>query len=302
MSQIPAHVVSGFLGSGKTTFLKEILSQLPPELKVGIIQNEFAPVNLDGEELKQSGKEFYLMEVNNGSLFCVCLLGEFRKSLAAFLETHSPDLLVLEASGLSDTTSIAEIFSDPLLAGKIYLAANWCIVDAIHCQKAGKMEQRLQQQIRMADVLLVNKTDLAGEDVPEIVKLIRELNPFAEIHSTTYCKIPFQLFRVPVSRFYRDIPGIMGRPKINSMVLKSSRRISALNLRKFLNRWSPDAYRIKGYAATFDEGLVAVQCIREQVEIHPVNFASGITELIALTDQFSLLEWNRSFRQHLGEF
>ncbi len=301
MTQIPVHVVSGFLGSGKTTFLKEILSQLPLDLKAGIIQNEFAPLNLDGKELQGTGRDFYLLEVNNGSLFCVCLLGDFRKSLAAFVETHSPDLLVLEASGLSDTTSIAEIFADPLLAGKIYLAANWCIVDAFHFRKAGKMEQRVHQQIRMADLLLVNKTDLAGDAVPGIVELIREANPFAEIHTTTFCKVPFQMSRVPLTRYYREAPEAGGRPEIRSMVLKSSRKISSPGLVQFLERWAPEAYRIKGYAATHDKGLLAVQCTMGQIDIREVKYPSQITELIALTDQFSLHGWNRSFRQHLGE-
>ena len=301
MTRIPVHIVSGFLGSGKTTFLKEILMQLPPELKAGIIQNEFAPVNVDGKELQQSGKEFHLLEVNNGSLFCVCLLGEFKKSLAGFIEAHSPDLLVLEASGVSDTTSVAEIFSDPLLSGKIYLASLWCVVDAFNYLKAGKMGEHVHRQIRMADILVVNKTDKAGEVVPEIVQQIRMINPFAEIRTTSYCKTPFLPGQVAANRFFRVTPGTTGRPDIQSMVLKTSRKISSAGLLRFLNLWSPHAYRIKGYVVTADEGLLAVQCTGGETEVRKVNSTAGITVLIALTDQFSLREWNRSYTHHLGE-
>jgi G3E family GTPase len=146
---IPLHIVSGFLGSGKTTFLKEILSQLPADRKTAIIQNEFAPVSIDGAELKNTGSHFDLLELNNGSVFCVCLLSDFVTSLHDFILQKSPDLIILEASGLSDTTSIAEILSHPLLAGRIFLASNWCIIDALNFLRSGKMQQRINHQIRM---------------------------------------------------------------------------------------------------------------------------------------------------------
>ena len=111
MSKIPFHIISGFLGSGKTTFLKRILEQYSGEKKIGIIQNEFAPANIDGVELRKSGKDFNLLEINNGSVFCVCLLGDFVSSLEKFVDEYHPDDIIIEASGLSDTTSISEIIA-----------------------------------------------------------------------------------------------------------------------------------------------------------------------------------------------
>ena len=160
MSKIPFHIISGFLGSGKTTFLKRIIDQYSAEKKIGIIQNEFAPANIDGAELKQSGKDFNLLEINNGSVFCVCLLGDFVKSLEKFVDEYQPDDIIIEASGLSDTTSISEIIAASSLADKIYLASNWCIVDAPNFAKVGFMKQRVSHQLRMADIVVVNKTDL----------------------------------------------------------------------------------------------------------------------------------------------
>ena len=86
MPKIPFHIVSGFLGSGKTTFLKQIIDNYSDKYKLGIIQNEFASANIDGIELEASGKSFKLLRINKGSVFCVCLLGDFARSLEKFID------------------------------------------------------------------------------------------------------------------------------------------------------------------------------------------------------------------------
>jgi G3E family GTPase len=297
-SAIPFHIVSGFLGSGKTTFLKEILCHLLPDQKTGVIQNEFAPANVDGVELKNTGTGFNLLEINNGSVFCVCLLADFITSLHEFINQYAPDLIIMEASGLSDTTSIAEILSHSLLSGKIYLASNWCIVDAAHFLVFGKMQQRIIHQIRMADVVIINKADLAGEHIPEIRNKVEAINPFAEIVSSTFCRIPFTPDRHPVVRYFHVQETPLSRPDIHSMVIKTTRIISLDNLKEFLCKWTPFAYRIKGYVITEKNITMAVQCLPGQISVRKVDYWSGSTELIALSDQFTLREWNRSF----GEF
>ena len=90
MQKIPFHIISGFLGSGKTTFLNKIIENYSDKYKLGIIQNEFAPANIDGTILKKSEKNFDLLEINNGSVFCVCLMGDFVRSLEKFIDNTTP--------------------------------------------------------------------------------------------------------------------------------------------------------------------------------------------------------------------
>lgn len=298
MGSVPLHIVSGFLGSGKTTFLKEILRQIPDGIKTGIIQNEFAPVNTDKHEIAGAGGRFELLEVNNGSLFCVCLLGDFIHSLVAFIEQHSPGLLILEASGLADTTSVTEMVMSPLLRDKIHLSSNWCIVDAVNFMRSGKMFQRIIHQIRMADVVLINKCDLAEAALPVVGPEIRKLNPYAAVHHTTFCRIPVDFGRIPVPGILKTSQTPLGRPDLFSMVIKSTRRFSAESLHSFLQIWSPRAYRIKGYAALESHGAMAVQSVMGSFETRTAPDWKGNTELIALSSDFQLNEWNNSFRQH----
>lgn len=296
MPKIPFHIISGFLGSGKTTFLKRIIEQVSAEQKIGIIQNEFSPANIDGAELKQSGKDFQLLEINNGSVFCVCLLGDFTRSLEKFIDEHQPDLVLLEASGLSDTTSISEVISAGSLSEKIYLASNWCIVDAQNFSRVGIMKQRVTHQLRMADLVVINKCDLVVGGTSELENEIRKINPFAEIRHSTFCDIDFELGNKALHKIYFGQTHALPRPEINSMVIKTARSVSRLALQQFLDKWAPLAYRIKGFVKIKKGGTVAVQCTFDSVEIFDVANDFHPTELIALTDHFSLREWNRSFR------
>ncbi len=297
MQKIPFHIVSGFLGSGKTTLLKRIIDEYSDSKKIGIIQNEFAPANIDGIELRKTGKSFNLLEIKNGSVFCVCLLGDFVRSLEEFIDAYQPQVVIIEASGLSDTTSISEVISTGSLADKIFLASNWCIVDAKNFAKVGLMKQRVSHQLRMADVVVINKTDLAENNISEISEEIAKINPFAEIKTATYCNIEFELGNSAIDKFYVGEIKAMPRPDIKSMVIKSSRLITYESLKKFLQEWAPKAYRIKGFAKVKDNRTVAVQCTFDTTELIDVSDSFHPTELVALTDTFTLREWNRAFKE-----
>jgi len=299
MQKIPFHIISGFLGSGKTTFLKRIIEKYSEETKIGIIQNEFAPANIDGAELKKSGKNFNLLEINNGSVFCVCLLGSFVRSLEKFIDEYQPEVLIIEASGLSDTTSVAEVVSAGKLSEKIYLASNWCIVDAINFERSGLMKQRVMHQLRMADIVLINKIDLVPDGLKNIVEEIKRINPFARIEQTTYCNFNFELKNSAITKFYFGEMKAMPRPDVNSMVIKSSKKVSIESLSEFLETWTSKAYRIKGFVNLINGKTVAVQCTTKTIELLETENAYRPTEIIAISDEFTLREWNKAFKEIL---
>jgi G3E family GTPase len=299
MQKLPFHIISGFLGSGKTTFLKRIIGQYSEVKKIGIIQNEFAPSNIDGAELKKTGEDFELLEINNGSVFCVCLLGNFVQSLDKFIDAYQPDIIIIEASGLSDTTTITEIVSAGALSDKIYQASNWCVLDAQNFEKVGAMKQRVSHQIRMADITVVNKTDLYEGSLGSIDTEIRKINPFTQIKHASFCDIDFELGNAALNKFYFGEVKAMSRPDINSMVIKSGRAISKQALSRFLNQWAPKAYRIKGFVKLQQEKTCAVQCTFDTVNVVDIEDTFHPTELVALTDQFTVREWNRAFKDLL---
>ena len=284
MKKIPFYLVIGFLGSGKTTLIKRFIECFADTKKIAVIQNEYAETNIDSRELRQTGKSFEVLEMNNGSVFCVCLLGSFIHSLTDFIHEHQPDLIILEASGLADPISISQILSATALQNLIWLAHTYTIVDAFNFQKTIERVGRNTHQIRVADTIVLNKCDLAVEPLSEIRRKILVINPFAKIVETSYCAIEFLqgiAFHLPVSIIGTEKNENAGRPDIGSAVIKCIKSISTENLDLFIRKYSLITYRIKGYVDTTN-GPVAVQTSFGQIEIKPVVDNHYHTELVII--------------------
>lgn len=282
MTKIPFYLVTGFLGSGKTTLLKRYLEIFSETRKIAIIQNEFAEVNIDASELKKTGRSFEILEMNNGSVFCVCLLGDFVRSLNEFILEKHPDVVILEASGLSDPISVCQMLSVPALRNLVWLAHTYTVVDALNFDKTLQRVRRNLHQIQVADTLVINKCDLATDHIDEIVSRIKSINPFADIVKTAYCDIAFNevfKFRPPLYRNAEQKDE--GRPDIDSVVIKTTKIISLANLHLFLQKWINRTYRMKGYVIT-EEGGLTLQSSFEQFELLEVHDYKDPTQMVIL--------------------
>ncbi len=185
---IPFYLVTGFLGSGKTTFLKEVLAGYSSGKRIAVIQNEFAPTGVDGIELKMTGTGFRLVEINNGSVFCVCLMATFVESVQNIIKEYRPEMIFLEASGLADPVNIIELLGREGLNGRVGLAHVITIVDAPNFERGRKTLPRFRHQIMIADTVLINKSDIYKGSKALLYDQIRSMNPFAGIIETAYCK------------------------------------------------------------------------------------------------------------------
>lgn len=284
MNKIPFYLVTGFLGSGKTTLIKQFIECFADSKKIAVIQNEYSEVNIDSRELRQTGKSFELLEMNNGSVFCVCLLGSFVYSLSEFIHEHHPDLIILEASGLSDPISISQIISSPALHHLIWLAHTYTVVDALNFQKTIERVARNHHQIRVADTIVLNKCDRVDGSLAEIRKKLLVVNPYAAIVETSFGKIDFiagSAFKLPVSVTGNEEAQSSGRPDMGSAVIKMSKSITPENLDSFIRKYRLIAYRIKGYAIT-TTGAVAIQTSFGQMDIKPVAENIYHTEIVII--------------------
>lgn len=282
MSTIPLQLVTGFLGSGKTTFLKNYLEKFSGSRRIGIIQNEFSALNVDAAELRQENDGFEILEVNNGSVFCVCLLGSFVGSLAAFIDQVHPEELIMEASGMSDPMSVGQIMQSPELKDKVFLDQVWCLVDAVNFSRMTRLNTRLNHQVRIADTIIINKMDLVKETDEPITKLVKKLNPFAKIIGTSYAKVDFAHTK-PVMKFYpanEDAENF--RPDLESQVVKSNRLISGEKLDDFLKLVSPVCIRGKGYINLDSGEKVFLQLSFDQVSLQAAETFSAPTEFVLI--------------------
>jgi G3E family GTPase len=304
MTQIPFFLVTGFLGSGKTTFLKSALEKLPKK-KVAIIQNEFAPASIDGTELKRQDGNYKTLEINNGSVFCVCLLNDFIGSLVAFVDKYRPDMVFLEASGLSDPIAIAQMLDFKDLRKRIFLSRIWTIIDSSKFFQQTGLIKRIEHQVRVADTLIINKTDLTEKnEINRVKKRLTQLNPFAEIVESRFCDIPNFSFDeisgiepVAIKTKEKNVQfESCERPDIGVGVLKTTKSISRDKLKQFIEYHSKKTIRIKGFAKLSNHQFVSIQSSYDQFELKEIDYFDGPTEIIAMGEGFNLSEFSREYR------
>lgn len=308
MKAVPFFLITGFLGSGKTTLLKKFLNTFAEDIKIAVIQNEFAPANIDGKELQETGKPFHILEINKGSVFCVCLLSDFTKSLNELLEKIKPDVVILEATGLADPIAIGELLQANKIKHKVYLSHVWCIVDALNFSIVSKSVQRVSHQIRIADTIILNKMDIFSGDKKIIEEQIKSLNPYAEISATSFCDInlnisfkkfsagPLATKRADEFSHYESSE----KPNLGSAVIRSNKKISQPNLEQFLREYEQKVYRLKGYVNLENGNTMAVQsCFGETHILEAANYA-GPTEIIALGPEIKAGEFSKKFRALLN--
>ncbi|MBR9999644.1 MAG: GTP-binding protein [Cyclobacteriaceae bacterium] len=303
MSKIPVYLVTGFLGSGKTTFIDRILQTFDRIYRIGIVQNEFAPANIDGTELRNNGRSFEMLEINNGSVFCICLLGDFTRSLATFIDEKKPDLVFIEASGLSDPASIIEVMQNPLLQDLIYLRETWCIIDARYFLSLESMLNRIHHQILIADRIIINKKDLATVGVISgIRKYISGLNPFAILYESTYCGIDFTPVNIPDfipqaihrRQEMRDVE--QSRPDMGVGVFKTGMKISFSDLDELVRYYAMTTARMKGNVLLVNGHTALVQTVFKDININLAQHNYGNTCLVIMGEDFNLSEFSKKFR------
>jgi len=299
---IPLVLVTGFLGSGKTTLVKYLLENLDAGLGICIVQNEYASANIDTSELKSVDRTFEVLEVNNGSVFCVCLLGSFIDSLADFTDQYNPDLVMIEASGLSDPIAIAEILQHEKLVDRVYLSSVWCIIDGQNYHKVSKMNTRVERQVMIADRIILNKSDLIEGLPNSLMSILKSLNPDAEIYTTTYCQVPIALVQEPVNEPHALLkktqhrssePG--GRADISTVVLRTSRPIERKGLDSFIREVERKLVRLKGFVLLSNQKVINIQSEFGQTRMVEVSHYQGNTELVGLGWDISPADFGRRF-------
>ena len=176
-------IISGFLGAGKTTFIKKLLEEAISGEQVVLIENEFGEIGIDGGFLKDSGIE--IREMNSGCICCF-LVGDFGKSLAEVLTKYKPDRVIIEPSGVGKLSDVMKAVRDVAAEIEVTLNSAVTIVDVAKCRMYMKnFGEFFNNQIENAGTVVLSRTDITAMDkVNQAVELIREKNPKAVIVTT----------------------------------------------------------------------------------------------------------------------
>ena len=176
-------IISGFLGAGKTTFIKKLLEEAIAGEQVVLIENEFGEIGIDGGFLKDSGIE--IREMNSGCI-CCSLVGDFGRSLEEVLTKYQPDRVIIEPSGVGKLSDVMKAVRDVAANLDVALNSAVTVVDASKCKMYMKnFGEFFNNQVAYAGTISLSRTDVADvKKVDAAVKMLREANPKAVIVTT----------------------------------------------------------------------------------------------------------------------
>ena len=181
-------IVSGFLGAGKTTLIKKLLSESLADTKVVLIENEFGEIGIDGGFLKEAGIE--IKEMNSGCI-CCSLVGDFGTSLKEVLHTYEPERILIEPSGVGKLSDVMKAVQDVIDTKDVALNSAVAVVDASKCKMYIKnFGEFFINQIEYAGTIILSRTgDISKEKLDKAIELIREHNEKAAIVTTPWDQI-----------------------------------------------------------------------------------------------------------------
>lgn len=197
--RVTVYVLSGFLGSGKTTLLTKAIDHFTEAgRKPAVIMNEIGEVNLDGQLI---ANEVPMSELLGGCI-CCSSRGDLATALKELVTEEQPDLIFIESTGIANPMEIIDEVTDASLILPVELKAVITVVDApqlleLSRTSRGKTYRLMQEQIRCANLLLLNKADLLQETaLQEVDALVREWNPYASVHYTVFSQIDMRLIEM----------------------------------------------------------------------------------------------------------
>ena len=246
----PVFLLTGFLGSGKTTLVNHILSNRAG-VKAAVLVNELGEIGIDNDLIVAA--EGGMIELSNGCI-CCSTNPDLVDGIVRVLGRAEPvDHILVETTGVADPLPVAQTFLRPQFRGSLRLDAIVAVADAEQFSLDLFDSAAARSQLRHADAILVNKCDRVGAERPGIVEQkIREVNPEARLVRTTLSAVPLPLI-LDVDLF-RPQPGHhghhhdhLGDDGFASLSFESDRPFSVTRFQEFLDHRPPGLFRGKGF-------------------------------------------------------
>ena len=178
-------IISGFLGAGKTTLIKKLLSEALQGQKVVLIENEFGEIGIDGGFLKDAGIE--ITEMNSGCI-CCSLVGDFGTALKEVIEKYQPERIIIEPSGVGKLSDVIKAVQNVQADTDIVLNSFTTVADANKCKMYMKnFGEFYNNQVENASTIILSRTSSMKEEKLQIaVDMLREKNETAAIITTPW--------------------------------------------------------------------------------------------------------------------
>jgi G3E family GTPase len=286
---VPVFVISGFLGSGKTTFINNSLESAPSRLKIMVLVNEFGTISIDRKIIKADPD--HIVDLSGGCICCGLFL-ELMASLRFALDVFKADIILIESTGLAFPLEIARQALTPTFESKIQFGGIITLVDASSTQ----LDEHpvIREQLKAANVVILNKIDLIeSSDLVRVRGKIRALPPVESIiFETSFGRIDFKeiftkkyddthLHRKDIMPFSKDVDSTAGYATITLV------RHEALHLGQLIKIYDACGNKIirsKGFLDT-GKGGMELQLSESGLDVKATRKSIERTEIVLITKE-----------------
>lgn len=283
--QIPVTVFTGYLGSGKTTVILNLLKSLPDDYKVVLIKNEFGNVDVDGQLARDSHVE--VREVMNGCICCV-LVGKLNKAIKEMIDAEHPDRIIIETSGSAypgplalELKRIEEVYTDGIVA----------VVDALNFPGYEDKSITAKMQMQFTDIILINKHEDVDEyQMEQVLDDVYELNPTTlKVKTDKGVVSPDLIFGIDsklgevLAQKEQELleRNVHHHNEVDVLEVHTDKQFERKDLVERIEGLSKSFYRVKGFSRD-ERGSYAVNCVNKRCGIEEVGHEFGMTSLVMM--------------------
>jgi G3E family GTPase len=262
---VPVTILTGFLGSGKTTLINRVLKEQHGQ-RIAVIENEFGEAGVDNDILLNETGGEQIIEMNNGCVCCT-VRGDLIRILGELKERRDSgklkfDRVIIETTGMADPGPVAQSFFIDEKIGNYYLLDSvLTVVDAKHAPGQLDEFREAQEQVGFADRILMSKTDLVSEaDQEKLKRRLAKMNPRAPIRKVHFGDTPIEDIldirgfnlnaTLEIDPDFLEDSGHEHDEHVSSFVFRSDKPFDSAKLEEFLSGvvqiYGPDMLRYKG--------------------------------------------------------
>lgn len=287
-------IISGFLGAGKTTLIRKLISESFQDSNVVLIENDFGDISVDAALMKDTNIE--VRELNSGCI-CCSISGDFVNSVCDLLEKFHPDKIIIEPSGVAKLSDIYKYCLDSRIRDLAKVKTKITVVDVRRFKKySDNFGEFFQDQIENADIILLNRTDESIYPIEDILKSINNLNKKAPILSGAWDDIQLDDL-IPSSRKHPDYKALSGgrlskrkhlhnhsaHEVFDTITIRTKRTFTRDELNNFIEeinmRYGENILRVKGILRSA-EGNLNLQYVPGSTSITPCHIAGDMLCII----------------------
>ena len=266
------YILTGFLGSGKTTFMLRMMEHLK-DRKLGIIQNESGKVGVDGAILRKD--EVEMIELNNGSIFCSCHKNGFVSTLATMAKRNF-EILLVESTGIGDPSNVNEIVkkANEAAEGCIDFKGVICIVDAVNFIWQLSKHEEAMRQVKHCHMAIISKGDLSPQGTAEVETAIRGINPVCPIYRSINGEMDMGFLQEDLLKYdwceaEESTNSRDSRPK--TIFINVKQAVDKKEFMAFLKAIGPKVLRVKGFTDIAGQGMCQVDVVGKVMAIRPTE-------------------------------